>query len=95
MFESCLIFFSHRCTDAFIHLIFLYFCVMGRLKIYNSDIPRESILAEREALYLSKSAEQKIYALLRLNHVAVQLNGGKPLKQPQGKGLLIRKASHI
>ncbi|MDQ8003485.1 MAG: hypothetical protein REI64_01725 [Pedobacter sp.] len=85
-------------TDAqmfFIHLIFLYFWVMGRLKIYNTDIPRESILAEREALYLSKSAEQKIYALLQLNHVAVQLNGGKPLKQPQGKGLLIRKVSHI
>ena len=64
---------------------------MGRLKIYDTDTPRESILAEREALYLSKSAEQKIYALLQLNHVAVQLNGGKPLKQPQGKGIVIKK----
>lgn len=64
---------------------------MGRLKIYDNDIPRETIVAEREAVYLNKSAEQKIHALLQLNYVAVQLNGGKPLKQPQGKGILIRK----
>ncbi|MGV3545686.1 MAG: hypothetical protein ACO1N4_01405 [Pedobacter sp.] len=64
---------------------------MGRLKIYDTDTPRESILAEREALYLRKSARAKIYALLQLNHVAVQLNGGKPLKQPQGKGIVIKK----
>jgi hypothetical protein len=64
---------------------------MGRLKIYDISIPRESILAERESVYLNKSAEQKIYTLLQLNRTAVQLNGGKPLKQPQGKGLLIRK----
>ncbi len=67
---------------------------MGRLKIYDINIPRENILAERESLYLRKSAEQKIFTLLRLNRTAVQLNGGKPLKQPQGKGLLIRKPSH-
>ena len=68
---------------------------MGRLKIYDTDIPRESIIAEREAVYLNKSAEQKIQALLQLNYVAVQLNGGKPLKQPQGRGIIIRKANHI
>ncbi|MFN0290242.1 MULTISPECIES: hypothetical protein [Pedobacter] len=68
---------------------------MGRLKIYDTDIPRESIIAEREAVYLNKSAEQKIHALLQLNYVAVQLNGGKPLKQPQGRGIIIRKANHI
>ncbi|WP_113638852.1 hypothetical protein [Nubsella zeaxanthinifaciens] len=67
---------------------------MGRLKIYDISIPRETILAERETLYLRKSAEQKIFTLLQLNRTAVQLNGGKPLKQPQGKGLLIRKPSH-
>ncbi len=67
---------------------------MGRLKIYDIDIPRESILAEREVLYLSKSAEQKFYALLRLNRISVQLNGGNPLKEPQGKGILIRKAKN-
>jgi len=67
---------------------------MGRLKIYDISIPRESILAERESLYLRKSAEQKIFTLLQLNRTAVQLNGGKPLKQPHGKGLLIRKPSH-
>lgn len=70
-----------------------YFYMVGRLKIYNSNIPRESIIAEREAVYLNKSAEQKFYALLHLNHISVKMNGGKPLKIPQGKGLVIRKPS--
>lgn len=65
--------------------------MMGRLKIYSSDVSRESIVAEREAVYLNSSAEQKFYALLRLNHISVKMNGGNPLKQPQGKGLVIRK----
>lgn len=65
---------------------------MGRLKIYSTDIPRESIVAEREAIYLNRSAEQKIYLLLNLIHTSVQMNGGRPLKQPQGKGIVIRKS---
>lgn len=68
---------------------------MGRLKIYDTDVPRESIVAEREAIYLSKSAEQKFYVLLHLNSISRKLHGGKPLKYPQGKGIVIRKANHI
>lgn len=66
---------------------------MGSLKIYNANIPRETILAEREAVYLNRSAEQKFYALLNLNRISVQMNGGKPLKKPQGKGIIISKSS--
>lgn len=66
---------------------------MGRLKIYDTDIPRESIVAERESVYLNSSAEQKFYALLHLNRISIKMNGGKPLKIPQGKGLVIRKTS--
>ena len=65
---------------------------MGRLKIYDQNISRESIVAEREAAYLNRSAEQKFQALLNLNRISVQMNGGNPLKEPQGKGIIIRKA---
>ena len=65
---------------------------MGRLKIYDQNISRESIVAEREAAYLNRSAEQKFHALLNLNRISVQMNGGNPLKEPQGKGIIIRKA---
>ena len=66
---------------------------MGSLKIYDNNISRESIVAEREAAYLNRSAEQKFYALLNLNRISVQMNGGNPLKKPQGKGIIISKAN--
>ncbi len=64
---------------------------MGKLKIYNTDISRESIVTEREQEYLQRSPAQKIYAILHLNHISVQMNGGRPLKTPQGKGIIINK----
>jgi len=64
---------------------------VGRLKIYDPNISRANILAERENVYLSRSTEQKIHALLNLNRISVQMNGGKPLKMPQGKGLVISR----
>ena len=66
---------------------------MGSLKIYDSNISHERIVAEREAVYLNRSAEQKFYALLNLNRISVQMNGGNPLKSPQGKGIVIRKST--
>lgn len=64
---------------------------MGKLKIYNTDVTRESIVAEREAAYISLSFKNKLKALLQLNKTTIALNGGLPLKQPQGKGIIIRK----
>ena len=66
---------------------------MGSLKLYDPNISRESILAEREAAYLNSSSEQKFLALLNLNRISVQMNGGNPLKKPQGLGLVIRKSN--
>ena len=66
---------------------------MGSLKLYDINIPRESIIALRESIYLNRFSESKIYTLLNLIRISVQLNGGNPLKKPQGKGLIIRKSS--
>lgn len=62
---------------------------MGTLKIYDINISRDSIVAEREQAYLARSAEQRFFALLNLNRIAVQMNSGNPLKTPQGKGIVI------
>lgn len=64
---------------------------MGRLKLYDINIPREIIVEERESIYLSRTPEQRFFGVLQLNHISVMMNGGQPLKSPQGKGLVIRK----
>ena len=64
---------------------------MGSLKLYDTNISRASIVAEREYAYLARSSEQKFLALLNLNRISVQMNGGSPLKRPQGLGLIISK----
>lgn len=64
---------------------------MGKLKLYDTSIPPELIAQERESVYLSRSPEQRFFSVLHLNHISVTMNGGKPLKSPQGKGLVIRK----
>lgn len=64
---------------------------MGRLKLYDTNIPREIIVEERESLYLSRSPKQRFFGVLELNQISVMMNGGQPLKSPQGKGLVIRK----
>jgi hypothetical protein len=62
---------------------------MGTLKIYDTYIPRSQIVAEREAEYLSQPPEVKLKRLLALIRLSIAMNGGKPLKLPQGKGLVI------
>ena len=64
---------------------------MSRLKLYDLSIPREEILKERESVYLKLSPSRKLYALFNLIKLSVKLNGGNPLKQPQGKGIVISK----
>lgn len=66
---------------------------MGKLKLYDTSIPCELIAEERESVYLSRSPEQRFLSVLHLNHISVVMNGGRPLKSPQGKGLVIRKPS--
>jgi len=64
---------------------------MGKLTLYDISTPRELIAQERESVYLSRTPEQRFFSVLHLNHISVGMNGGKPLKSPQGKGLVIRK----
>ncbi|MDN3585308.1 hypothetical protein QWY86_01410 [Pedobacter aquatilis] len=64
---------------------------MGKLTLHDISIPRETIVEERENLYLSRNAEQRFFSVLNLNHISVAMNGGHPLKFPQGKGIIIRK----
>lgn len=64
---------------------------MGKLTLYDITIPREAIIEERENIYLSRTPEQRFFGVLQLNHISVTMNGGQPLKLPQGKGIIIRK----
>jgi len=66
---------------------------MGKLKLYDTSLSRADILMEREERYLSASVKDKFYQLLRLINLSVKMNGGRPLKVPQGKGLVISKGS--
>ncbi|MCZ4243664.1 hypothetical protein [Pedobacter punctiformis] len=64
---------------------------MGKLKLYDISIPRETIAEERESVYLNRSAEQRFFSLLHLNYISIAMNGGQPLKIPLGKGIIIRR----
>jgi hypothetical protein len=64
---------------------------MGKLTLYDVTMPRETIAEERANIYLIRTPEQRFFGVLQLNHISVTMNGGKPLKSPQAKGLVIRK----
>ncbi|MXV52713.1 hypothetical protein GS399_17205 [Pedobacter sp. HMF7647] len=64
---------------------------MSKLKLYDLATPREQILRECDSHYLSRSAEQIIKDGIALNRMSVRLNGDKPIKSPQGKGVIIRR----
>ena len=36
---------------------------------------------------------EQFHSLLNLNRISVQMNGGNPLKKPQGLGIVIRKSN--
>lgn len=65
---------------------------MSKLKIYDSKISREEIKDQRLKTQLLRSPEQRILDLFVLNAIVIKLNGGKPLKQPQGKGIVISRS---
>ena len=64
---------------------------MSRLKFYDPSISRIEILQEREKRFMDTSVEKKFYQLLKLIDLSVKMNGGVPLKIPQGKGIIIFK----
>ncbi|QPH40263.1 hypothetical protein [Pedobacter endophyticus] len=58
---------------------------MGKLTFYDTDIPHESIVKERDRVYLNRTARQRFFSLLELNRIAVMMNGGRPLKSLREK----------
>ena len=63
---------------------------MGRLIIRdNPDIFLQDL--ERSRRFVNLSTTEKLNELFALIDLSVKLNGGKPLKVPQGKGLVLRK----
>ena len=62
---------------------------MGKLRLYDTSTPQEQVVREREMAYLALSSKEKFLQLVSLIRISVSLNGGRPLKQPQGKGLVI------
>ena len=63
---------------------------MGRLIIRdNPDTFQQDL--ERSRRFVSLSTTDKLNELFALIDLSVKLNGGKPLKVPQGKGLVLRK----
>jgi hypothetical protein len=63
---------------------------MGRVIIrQNPDIVQQNL--ERSKMFLNLSTTEKLNELFALIDLSVKLNGGKPLKMPQGKGLVLRK----
>jgi hypothetical protein len=63
---------------------------MGKLILHAAPDP-ERLSLERARRFASLSTEEKLNALFALIELSVALNGGKPLKAPQGKGIIIRK----
>ena len=65
---------------------------MGKVILHNNPDPEKNHL-ERARQFAALSDDEKLKRLFALIELSMVLNEGKPLKEPQGKGLLIRKAS--
>lgn len=63
---------------------------MGRLIIRNNTDTFQQDL-ERKKRFVNLSTTEKLNELFALIDLSVKLNGGKPLKIPQGKGLVLKK----
>jgi len=73
------------------NIFYLNLIEMSKLTLYNPSLSRVDILKEREELFLYSSVKEKFDRLFNLIHLSVKLNGAKPLKVPQSKGILISK----
>jgi len=65
---------------------------MGRLIIHSEPDPSK-LESERSKRFLKLSTTEKINSLFALINLSVMLNNGKPLKYPQGKGIILRKVT--
>lgn len=63
---------------------------MGRVVLHTNPDP-ERLERERAQRFAALPFEQKLLELYALIDLAIKMNGGKPLKEPQGKGIVLRK----
>jgi hypothetical protein len=63
---------------------------MGKL-ILRNIANTESQDLERAMRFMNLDTTSKLNELFALIDLSVKLNGGKPLKTPQGKGLILKK----
>lgn len=59
--------------------------------LYHPDKTPEQLEQERTIRFLQLPFEQKLEELYALNAALRALNGGKPLKEPQAKGIVLRR----
>lgn len=64
---------------------------MSRLKLYDTSVPLEQIAQERADQYIRLSPLEKLNQLFALIDLAQRLNGDAPIKEPQSKGIVLRK----
>jgi hypothetical protein len=64
---------------------------MDRLHIHDLSKSREEIALERSLRFAALDGTEKFRQWLTLMNVARKINGGKPLKAPQGKGYVFKK----
>jgi hypothetical protein len=63
---------------------------MGKL-ILRDITDTQSQDLERAKRFMNLDTTSKLNELFALIDLSVKLNGGKPLKTPQGKGLILKK----
>ena len=66
---------------------------MGKIIIHTNPNPEQQDL-ERHLRFAQLPLSEKLNQLFALIDLTVKMNGGKPLKEPQGKGIVLRKKSN-
>lgn len=64
---------------------------MGYLKLHDLILSRDSIAEEREQVYLKLSPAERFFKTIQLLKLSIAMNGGKPIKYPQAKGIVIKR----
>lgn len=63
---------------------------MGKLILHENPDP-ERLNEKRADRFYHLPFEEKLKELFALIDLSVKMNSGKPIKEPQGKGIVLRK----
>jgi hypothetical protein len=70
--------------------VFTYKLLMDMARIVINTAPVD-VSEERMRRHLAKTPGERFRDLLRLNMFTKRLSGGRSIRSPQGKGIIIRK----